>query len=255
MLKVFIGYDDRQILSFTTLVQSIYKTATKPVAVSPLILETLPITRRGLTPFTFSRFLVPWLCGFQGKAIFMDADMLLVSDICELLDEVHNDNAVSVVRALELYEQTSFMIFNCEHPDNKVLTPDFVQETEISLHGLEWVSKGSVGDLQPKWNQLVGYQEINTDQGNLHFTMGIPAFPETSTSEGTNIWRQIAKQATSVTSWSEIMGTSVHALNIEGVKLPKYVWDFDKNQPKPQHLELVKALVLQKRGAQKGSAN
>ena len=112
MLKVFIGYDDRQVLSFTTLVQSIYETASRPVAVSPLILETLPITRRGLTPFTFSRFLVPWLCDFRGTAIFMDADMLLVSDICELKETIKDDIAVSVVRSLEQYEQTSFMVFN-----------------------------------------------------------------------------------------------------------------------------------------------
>ena len=51
MLKIFIGFDERQILSFTTLVASVYEAASKPVAISPLVLETLPITRRGLTPF------------------------------------------------------------------------------------------------------------------------------------------------------------------------------------------------------------
>jgi hypothetical protein len=243
MLKVFIGYDDRQVLSFTTLVQSIYETASRPVAVSPLILETLPITRRGLTPFTFSRFLVPWLCDFTGTAIFMDADMLLVSDICELQENIQDDIAVSVVRSLEQYEQTSFMVFNCEHPENKVLTPDFVQETETQLHGLEWVKPEAVGSLDPKWNQLVGYQAIDSKRGNLHYTMGIPAFAETSSSEGMAEWRSIAQRATSATSWREIMGSSVHAINIEGVKFPRYVWDFEKNQPKPEHLNLVKTLL------------
>ncbi len=247
MLKVFIGYDDRQVLSFTTLVQSIYETASRPVAVSPLILETLPITRRGLTPFTFSRFLVPWLCEFKGTAIFMDADMLLVSDICELEEQIAEDAAVSVVRSLELYEQTSFMVFNCAHPENQVLTPDFIQETETSLHGLEWVTPQAVGSLDPKWNQLVGYQEINTQQGNLHYTMGIPAFPETSSSEGLVEWRSVAQKATSATSWREIMGSSVHAINVGGIKFPRYVWDFDKNQPKPEHLKLVKALITKAR--------
>ena len=75
MLRIFVGFDDRQWISFTTLASSIYKTAKRPVAITPLILETLPITRRGLTPFTFSRFLVPWLCDYSGPAIFMDADI------------------------------------------------------------------------------------------------------------------------------------------------------------------------------------
>jgi hypothetical protein len=44
--------------------------------------------------------------------------------------------------------------------------------------------------------------------------------------------------------WDEIMGTSVHAINIEGVRMPKYVWDFEKKQPKPEHMELVKNMVL-----------
>ena len=84
MLKVFVGFDERQRVSFTTLATSIFETASRPVSITPLVLHTLPISRRGLTPFTFSRFLVPWLCNFEGAAVFMDADMLLASDITEL---------------------------------------------------------------------------------------------------------------------------------------------------------------------------
>jgi len=251
VLKIFIGFDERQILSFTTLVASVYELASKPVAVSPLVLETLPITRRGLTPFTFSRFLVPWLCDFKGAAIFMDADMLFVSDVCQLEAEISAGIAVSVVKSLDKYEQTSFMLINCEHPSHRKLTPEFVETTDVDLHGLGWVSDAEVGELDPKWNQLVGYQPIDLNGGNLHYTMGIPAFAETSTSDGAARWRQTAKRATSAISWAEIMGPSVHAVNIEGVKFPRYVWDFDKQQPKPEHLELVKTLVLKHREQKK----
>ena len=252
MLKIFIGYDDRQVISFTTLVASIYKHATKPVAVTPLVLDTLPITRRGLTPFTFSRFLVPWLCNFEGTAIFMDADMLFVSDVCKLENEVSDQYAVSVVKSLDRFEQTSFMLMNCAHPSHRQLTPDVVQTTDINLHGLDWVKPDEIGSLDPRWNQLVGYQDLDPTQGNLHYTMGIPAFAETSTSDCASEWRQTATLATSAIPWREIMGTSVHAINIEGVKLPKYVWDFDKNQPKDEHMELVRTLVLKHRQAGSG---
>ena len=36
------------------------------------------------TEFTYTRFLVPYLCGYQGKAIFIDCDMLCLGDIAEL---------------------------------------------------------------------------------------------------------------------------------------------------------------------------
>jgi lipopolysaccharide biosynthesis glycosyltransferase len=184
MLKVFVGFDERQRVSFTTLATSIYETATRPVLVSPLVLRTLPITRRGLTPFTFSRFLVPWLCEFQGSAVFMDADMLLASDITELVQCINEQKAVSVVRSLEIYEQTSFMLLNCAHPSNRKLTPEFIEKTDINLHGMEWAKEEEIGSLDPKWNQLVGYQDVDFSQGNIHYTMGIPAFPETLSSPG-----------------------------------------------------------------------
>ena len=244
MLKVFVGFDERQRVSFTTLATSIYETATRPVVVSPLVLRTLPITRRGLTPFTFSRFLVPWLCEFQGAAIFMDADMLLASDITELEQCINEQAAVSVVRSLDLYEQTSFMLLNCAHPSNRKLTPEFIEKTDINLHGMEWAKEEEIGSLDPKWNQLVGYQDVDFSQGNIHYTMGIPAFPETLSSPGAELWRKYAQLGMSAVPWGEIMGESVHAVNIEGVRLPKYVWDFDAGQPKPEHLELVKKMVL-----------
>ena len=96
VFRVFVGYDERQAVSYTTLQQSILETASQPVSVTPLILRTLPITRRGLTPFTFSRFLVPWLCKYEGHALFMDADMFLVSDICEMARYFNDQHAVSV---------------------------------------------------------------------------------------------------------------------------------------------------------------
>ena len=247
MLKIFVGFDERQRVSFTTLATSIFETASRPVSVTPLVLNTLPITRRGLTPFTFSRFLVPWLCDFEGSAIFMDADMLLASDITELERYISDNVAVSVVRSLETYEQTSFMLLNCAHPSHLKLTPEFIQETDMGLHALEWVAPEEIGSLDPKWNQLVGYQEVDLTQGNIHYTMGIPAFPETSTSPGAELWLKNAKLGMSATPWEEIMGQSVHSINIEGVRMPKYVWDFDKKHPKPEHLELVKKLVVKNR--------
>ena len=86
MLKVFIGADARQSVALTTLIHSIAKNARTPASITPLVLDTLPLKRQGLTPFTYSRFLVPYLCGYQGLGLFLDADMLALGDITEVFD-------------------------------------------------------------------------------------------------------------------------------------------------------------------------
>ena len=99
--------------------------------------------------------------------------------------------------------------------------------------------------MDGKWNQLVGYQDCQGMSGNLHFTMGVPAFPETSTSEFGQLWTDCAKRAVGVTkSWGEIMGPSVHSVQINGHHFPKYVWDANALSVVPPHGELVRNLIV-----------
>src|ERR1700730_13973383 len=96
MLRIFVGHDPLQPVSTTVLVHSIISRASKPVCVTPLSLKTLPIKRRALTEFTYSRFLVPYLCDYQGWSLFLDTDMLVLEDIAklfELADDRHTDPA------------------------------------------------------------------------------------------------------------------------------------------------------------------
>ena len=245
--RIFIGYDDRQAVAYTALQQSILETASCPVSITPLMLHTLPINRRGLTPFTYSRFLVPWLCDYEGFGLFLDADMFLVSDIAELYSNFNPDYAVSVVRSIAQFEQSSVLLFNNSHPSNRQLTPEFVEHTEQNLLGLEWAGPENIGELDAKWNQLVGYQECSDASGNLHFTMGVPAFPETSTSPFIDQWTDCAKRAIGVTqSWGEIMGPSVHAIKINDHFFPKYVWNQETQWLHNEHKQLVETLVNQK---------
>ena len=72
-LKIYIGYDSRQLVSYTVLQHSIIKRSKSNISISPLVLDNLPIKRHGLTPFTFSRYLLPWLNKYEGWAIFLDA--------------------------------------------------------------------------------------------------------------------------------------------------------------------------------------
>lgn len=209
MIPIFIGHDPRQPVALHTLIQSIIAQSSEPVAITPLVLETLPIRRQGLTPFTFSRFLVPHLLGGRGHGIFMDADILLNGDIAELWKLRDYSKAVQVVKNPKLkFEWASVMLFCSEHCG--VLTPEYI-ETANDLHSIGWATDDRIGELPKEWNHLVGYDDPNPDAKIIHFTQGIPAFPETKDSEYGDEWRKHAQLSHSSVPWATLMGNSVHA--------------------------------------------
>lgn len=206
-LKVFCGYDPRQPLAFTVLAHSIWKRASKPVFIQQLNLSQLPITRRGLTEFTYSRFLAPYLSGYEGYSIFCDADMLCLDDITKLIGFVDDQHDVFVSKNKLKFEWASMMIFNNERC--KILTPKFVEDTNNGLLDFKWAR--SIGEVPGEWNHLIGYDEPNPDAKLIHFTQGIPCFPETKGTEFSDEWNKELKKAISTVSWKDIMGNSVHA--------------------------------------------
>jgi hypothetical protein len=149
MLRVFIGTDPRQPIAWNVLSDSINRHSSKPVAITPLSLKTLPITRRGLTEFTFSRFLPPYLCGYKGTALFLDADMVGTADIAELFAQANGVDSVQVNRDQARFEWPSAMLFNCEHCTT--LTPEYVQDARNQLFDFAWAK--SIGEFSPEWTR------------------------------------------------------------------------------------------------------
>ncbi|WP_163834075.1 glycosyltransferase [Spartinivicinus ruber] len=213
MIRVFIGYDRAEAAAFSVLAHSIHTHASQPVAITPLMLSQLQdvFTRERdplqSTDFSFSRFLVPYLCDYQGWAIFMDCDMVVKDDINQLWSLGDNRFAVQVVkhdhkpenqRKFLNHVQTryqkknwsSVMLFNCERCT--ALTPDFVnQASGLELHQFKWLSSDHlIGELPPRWNHLVGYDQPAYDIALLHYTEGGPYFDEYRHCEYANDWLQ-----------------------------------------------------------------
>jgi hypothetical protein len=201
MIRVFIGYDANETVAFHALNHSIQANASQPVAVTPVMLSQLKgIFKRDnhhlqSTQFSFSRFLVPYLCNYEGWAIFMDCDMLLRGDISELWNLRDDRHAVQVVKhdhrpkeavkflnnAQTKYEKknwSSVMLFNCKRCT--ALTPDFVNTASgLQLHQFKWLSSDNeIGEIPQEWNHLVGYNEFNPNAKNVHYTEGGPYFDE-----------------------------------------------------------------------------
>lgn len=208
MRKVFIGFDPKEKAAFAVAQYSLMRHASVPVAVTPLILRTLPMTRswdnRQSTEFSFSRFLVPYLCNYQGWALFMDCDMMFRADVEELFSFADDRYAVMVVKHdYEPKTDTKFlghvqtkyprknwssvMLFNCarctaltKHAVNTMGGP--------WLHQFEWADE--IGELPVEWNHLVGEYDPNPDAKLVHWTLGGPYFQEYFDAEFAAEWWQ-----------------------------------------------------------------
>lgn len=218
-VRVFIGYDKRQPLAYNVAAHSVVSRSTAPVSLTRLQLDQLPISVRSLTEFTFSRFLVPWLCGFEGWSIFLDADVLCRADITDLLRvaQKREDAAVHVVghQGPRAFERASVMVF--ENERCKVLTPNYVEKNAKSLLGLGWAGDSVDLGLPTEWNHLVGYDPKRPDAKLVHFTMGVPCWPETHDSEYAAEWRAEWNALQATCSFDELMGKSVHVPHLRAL--------------------------------------
>jgi len=208
-LRVFIGYDPRQPVASAVAAHAVATRARGPVAITRLQLSQLPIARRGLTEFTYSRFLVPWLSGFTGWAVYLDADTLCLADVGELLAAAQA-NPVAPVHAVlgpQRFEWASVMVFDAARC--AMLTPDAVENPALPLFDFAWA--GEVGALPAAWNHLVGYDAPNPGAQLVHFTQGIPVWPETVRCEHAPAWHAERTAMMDSVSFGELMGSSVHA--------------------------------------------
>ena len=199
MIRVFIGYDGREAAAFSVLAHSIHARSSEPVAIAPLMLPELGgVYRRERNPlqstdFSFSRFLTPWLCDYQGWAIFMDCDMLVLDDIAKLWRLRDERYAVQVVKHVHVpkeevkflgavqtkYEKknwSSVMLMNCAKC--RALTPEYVNMASgLELHQFKWLEGDHlIGEIPHEWNHLVGYDAPRPDAKLVHYTIGGPYF-------------------------------------------------------------------------------
>lgn len=211
MIRVFIGYDPREAVAYSVLAHSIQARASQPVSIAPLMLAQLKgvLTRERhplqSTDFSFSRFLTPYLSGYEGWSVFMDCDMLMLEDIAglwRLCDEryaamvvKHNHVPKETVKFLgepqSKYEKknwSSVILFN--NAKCRALTPEYVNGASgLDLHQFKWLGDDDlIGGLPDRWNHLVGYNPARVDAALVHFTLGGPYFDKYKGCEYAKEW-------------------------------------------------------------------
>ncbi|GLJ33258.1 hypothetical protein SUGI_0669210 [Cryptomeria japonica] len=216
-LKVFVGYDPREDAAYEVCRYSILKHATIPVEVIPIKQPDLRNAglywrSRGLTEsteFSFTRFLTPFLAGFDGWAVFVDCDFLYTADIRELAELIDDKYAIMCVQhdytpksttkmdgaVQTVYPRknwSSMVLYNCSHPKNRVLTPDVVNsQSGAFLHRFMWLDDTDIGSIPFVWNFLVGHNKVDEENGfpkAIHYTSGGPWFEAWKDCEFADLW-------------------------------------------------------------------
>jgi hypothetical protein len=145
-----------------------------------------------------ARFLVPHLARQSSKgnaagwALFTDGDTMSRSNYARVFEGLDGRKAVYCVHhkhepknttkmdgqiqtAYPRKNWTSFILFNCDHPSIRALTPSIVNTLPgRDLHGLRFLRDEEIGELDASWNFLVGHSDPKIEPANVHFTDGPP---------------------------------------------------------------------------------
>jgi lipopolysaccharide biosynthesis glycosyltransferase len=214
--KIFVGYDSREDIAWQVCRHSLQRNADNDLSVIPLRqdmlrelgLYTRPLDASASTEFSLTRFLTPFLAAQSGWALFCDCDFLFTGDVRDLFASLDPDKALYCVQhdyapahavKMDGKQQTSyprknwssFMLFNCDHPDVRALTPQVVNSAPPAyLHRFEWIKdQSAIGALDLEWNFLAGeYPKPPQTPRVIHYTNGGPWFDDWRECDYADLW-------------------------------------------------------------------
>ena len=190
-LRVFIGTEDSQVVAHQVLEHSIRTHASVPVEITPMLNLPMPVpaepANRARVGFSFTRFKIPELCGYEGRAVYIDADMLVFGDVAELAAIPFDGNKLLCTYQTELpslwAEKHTFrpgrnvavMLLDCSRLDWKA--DEIVGGLDEGRYTYEQliydqclVAPDEIADTIPvEWNHLERYEHGRTRL--LHYTV------------------------------------------------------------------------------------
>lgn len=234
--SIYIGFEPREAAAFAVTKNSVKRRLNLPFPVHGIVLEEMrrqglfwrPQERHGgqlwdviseapcATEFSISRFLTPHIArervaypAAPAWALFMDSDMLALTNVGRVFEELHDDFAVMCVKHLHeppsgfkmdhqiqtAYARknwSSFAAYNLRHPANKGLTVEMINSIPgRDLHRFCWLEDSQIGDLHPTWNWLSTFGTPTDGTPRVvHFTEGTPDMPGYEDVPFADAWRQ-----------------------------------------------------------------
>lgn len=245
-MRIFVGAVHTHRLMFEVLRWSIRRHASRPVevhSIGALLGSTLPVPNkpenRPVTPFSFQRFAVPMLAQWQGRAIYLDSDQLVLRDIAEL-----NDRTMFGLRLMHRPKRgpdsrtgshvSSVMLLQCDRLRqwSPQQIADDLDAGRYSYHALMklkpiWLK----GTFPRHWNSLDHLEPGRT--GLLHYTR-----------RSTQPW--LAREHPHEGVWFEALFSGMDAGEVspeaidfavnEGYVRPSFAWQFKRREPDSRHV-------------------
>ena len=133
-IKVFIGVDPNgcDLESQAVLEWSLRKNTNHEIDIEWMMLSKDPNnfwysdqngngwnTENYATPFSAFRWGIPARCNYEGKAIYMDSDMIVLSDISKLWNQSFDGKAV-IAKGQSAPDRYCVMLMDCEHDIFKI---------------------------------------------------------------------------------------------------------------------------------------
>ena len=224
-MKVFIGWDSREVDAYKVAQHTLAKhCSSENLEVYPIKQED--VRKAGLysrtddkpgegasVEFTYTRFLVPYLCNYEGWALFVDCDFMFSKDISELFAMADDKYAVMCVQhdyvprttvkmdgqkqvAYPRKNWSSCVLWNCGHPKNKIIGPyQASNATGAFLHRFSWLEDEEIGSLPLEWNWLEGEDDKpETIPAVVHYTNGGPWFENYQDCDYAEEWLEALKE-------------------------------------------------------------
>lgn len=197
-VRVFIGSGEASLIECKTAIHSLRKHTKRKLDIyvfngthnairfndgEPFLAPmSLKIKYRNITEFSLYRFLIPEVCDYQGKAIYIDSDTICLSDVGELFDTpMQGDDFLAkreAYRGKELWG-LSVMLIDCQRC--RFDLEKFVNEIDADLYSMSDFScmgprflahhPYKIGELDPAWNvfdrwdnrtRLIHYTNLDT---------------------------------------------------------------------------------------------
>jgi hypothetical protein len=195
MIRIFVGTpaNNEDAESQAVLEYSIRKHASEPVEITWMKLSKNPqsfwyssavkregwLTQGWATPFSGFRWGIPAYCGFQGRAIYLDVDMIVMSDIAELWHTEFKNGAFCMAKNPETFCTT---LWDCERA-RSILPPinRIKREYALYAHLRRKFNPDQVqGFTNGNWNCLDGenYGSVREPDVKIVHCTSIPTQPQ-----------------------------------------------------------------------------
>ncbi|WP_231755352.1 glycosyl transferase [Bordetella sp. N] len=125
------------------------------------------------TPFSAFRWAIPAVCGFRGRALYMDADMLVRCDLVEIWDMPMDPGTIVAARRDQGQWLSCVALWDCERARAHLPSLDALRVNPQAHKEMKRLFAGRMDLIQPlaaRYNSVDGDGMPRDDIGILHYS-------------------------------------------------------------------------------------